>query len=112
MNAIYELLLGSRRRAVLTNFALWALIIAAGVALCSCASAPAGVPKTVVQTVNVPVSKSCVPSGLGAPPQYVDTDAALRAAPGAEDRFQLLAAGRVQRIGRAREVEPVIQACR
>ncbi|MBU1376417.1 MAG: hypothetical protein KKE02_14275 [Alphaproteobacteria bacterium] len=56
--------------------------------------------------------KSCVPKGLSAAPRYPDSDAALRAAPGAADRYQLLAAGRILRQERLDDLERVITACR
>lgn len=69
-------------------------------------------PKIVVKEVIVPQIVSCIPKDFSAAPKYVDTSEALRAAAGPEDRYQLLAAGREQRIARAREVEPVIETCR
>lgn len=69
-------------------------------------------PMIVVKEVKVPVAVTCVPEKLGAEPNYVDTDEALRSAAGAEDRYQLIYAGRKQRIARAAEVEPVIKTCR
>lgn len=60
----------------------------------------------------VAVPKACVPKTLGAPPRYPDTDAALRAAGGAADRYQLLAAGRILRQERLEELERVIAGCR
>lgn len=59
-----------------------------------------------------PAPKSCVPKALPAPPRYPDTDAALRSAAGAADRYQLLAAGRILREERLRDLEKVIAACR
>lgn len=59
-----------------------------------------------------PPPKSCVPRSLGPPPRYPDTDAALRAAPGAADRYQLLAAGRILRQDRLADLERVIAGCR
>jgi hypothetical protein len=56
--------------------------------------------------------RSCVPKGLGPPPRYPDTDAALRAAPGAADRYQLMAAGRILRQERLDELERAIAGCR
>jgi hypothetical protein len=56
--------------------------------------------------------KSCIPRGLGPAPRYPDTDAALRAAPGAADRYQLMAAGRILRQERLEELERAIAACR
>ncbi len=59
-----------------------------------------------------PVKRSCVPKGLPHAPAYPDTDAALRDAGGAADRYQLLAAGRVLRALRLAELERAIDACR
>ena len=56
--------------------------------------------------------KPCVPKALGPPPRYPDTDAALREAGGAADRYQLLAAGRILREQRLDELEKAIAACR
>lgn len=54
----------------------------------------------------------CVPETLGPPPSYPDGDAALRAAGGAADRYQLLAAGRILREQRLQKLEEVIRRCR
>jgi len=59
-----------------------------------------------------PPPKSCVPRNLPAPPRYPDTDAALRASPGAADRYQLMAAGRILRQQRLEDLERVVQNCR
>lgn len=59
-----------------------------------------------------PPPRSCVPRTLGAAPRYPDTDAALRDAPGAADRYQLLAAGRLMRQRRLEELERIIAGCR
>jgi len=59
-----------------------------------------------------PPPKSCVPRNLPQPPRYPDTDAALRAAPGAADRYQLMAAGRILRQQRLEDLERVVQNCR
>lgn len=59
-----------------------------------------------------PPPKSCVPRTLAPPPRYPDSDAALRNAPGAADRYQLLAAGRIVRQERLAELERVIAGCR
>jgi hypothetical protein len=53
-----------------------------------------------------------VPRGLASPPRYPDTDAALRGAGGAADRYQILAAGRLLRMRRLAELERVMEACR
>ncbi|MCH1927855.1 hypothetical protein L6232_23965, partial [Shewanella sp. C31] len=42
-------------------------------------------------------ARGCVPRTRGPPPRYPDSDAALRAAAGAADRYQLMAAGRLMR---------------
>lgn len=79
-------------------------------ALAACATKPEPMIRTV--EVKVPVAADCVPKALAGPPAYPDTVQALKAAPGAADRYQLLAAGRLLREQRLAEVEPVIAACR
>lgn len=79
--------------------------------LAGCASTPPE-PVIVTKEVKVAVPVSCVPAKTPEPPAYVDTDAALKSAAGPEDRFQLLAAGRIQRIQRQAVTEPIIRACR
>jgi hypothetical protein len=59
-----------------------------------------------------PPPKSCVPKTLPPPPRYPDTDAALRASPGAADRYQLMAAGRILRQQRLEDLERVVAGCR
>jgi hypothetical protein len=56
--------------------------------------------------------KSCVPKTLSPAPRYPDTDAALRNAAGAADRYQLMAAGRILRQERLEDLERVVAACR
>ncbi|MBJ7412747.1 MAG: hypothetical protein JHD15_20645 [Phenylobacterium sp.] len=53
-----------------------------------------------------------MPRNLPPPPRYPDTDGALRAAPGAADRYQLMAAGRILRMERLQDLERVIAGCR
>ncbi len=104
-----------------------ALALAAVLALPACqtrapAAAPAVAlaapqPPPIVVTPPPPApppapDRDCVPRGLGAPPRYPDTDAALRAAPGAADRYQLMAAGRLMRQRRLEELERVVAGCR
>lgn len=89
-----------------------ALVLALPAACAACASTSPPEPVIKIVEVKVPVPISCVPKGLGPPPQYVDSDAALRAAAGPEDRYQLVYAGRKQRIARQGETEPVIARCR
>lgn len=86
--------------------------LAAALLLAGCATtAP---PEPVIRTVEVrvPVAIQCVPKGMPEPPAYVDTDAALKSAAGPEDRFQLLAAGRIQRMQRQAVTEPILRTCR
>ena len=71
------------------------------------ASAP---PQVVVKTV--PVREACVPKTLPKAPRYPDSDAALRDAGGAADRYQLMAAGRILRERRLNELEKVVDGCR
>lgn len=71
---------------------------------------PAPTPPTVV-TITVP-AKSCVPKTLPRAPKYPDTDAALRDAGGAADRYQLMAAGRILRDRRLADLEKVVEGCR
>lgn len=59
-----------------------------------------------------PTPRSCVPRSLSPAPRYPDTDGALRAAPGAADRYQLMAAGRILRQERLEDLERVIAGCR
>ncbi len=65
----------------------------------------------VVRPTPAP-ARSCVPRGLSASPRYPDSDAALRNAAGAADRYQLMAAGRLMRQKRLEELERVIAGCR
>ncbi len=59
-----------------------------------------------------PVRMSCIPRNFPRAPRYPDTDDALRAAPGAADRYQLMAAGRLIRQRRLVELERAVEACR
>jgi hypothetical protein len=76
------------------------------------APAPAAPPTTVVVKVPVPVKEACVPRALPRAPKYPDTDAALRDAGGAADRYQLMAAGRLLRERRLADLEKVVEGCR
>jgi hypothetical protein len=112
-----------------------AALVAAGVLLSGCQTwfhrprPPAPEPAPVIKAPTEPLlkvpkppppppppppapPKSCIPRGLGPAPRYPDTDAALRAAPGAADRYQLMAAGRILRQERLEELERAIAACR
>ena len=108
------------------------LILVAGVAVSGCQSlrskkpppvvvptvavpapAPVPVPTRVVRVpAKPPPPRACVPKSLSGPPGYPDTDAALRAAAGAADRYQLLAAGRILRKDRLEDLERVVAGCR
>ena len=66
----------------------------------------------MVVKVPVPVKEACVPKTLSRAPKYPDTDAALRDAGGAADRYQLMAAGRLLRERRLADLEKVVDGCR
>ena len=108
-----------------------AILAACGLALGGCASlkpkaspAPtlAGAPRPAMPTppppppqvvkVPAPVKEACVPKAFPRAPKYPDTDAALRDAGGAADRYQLMAQGRLIRERRLAELERVVEACR
>ena len=81
------------------------------------AAAPAPVARLAAKpapaTAPPPSARTgCVPKTLPRAPRYPDTDAALRDAGGAADRYQLLAAGRLLREGRLADLERVVEACR
>ena len=59
-----------------------------------------------------PAKRACVPKAFPRAPAYPDTDAALRDAGGAADRYQLMAAGRVLRALRLAELERIVDGCR
>ena len=59
-----------------------------------------------------PVKRACVPRNFPRAPRYPDTDAALRDAGGAADRYQLMAAGRVLKNLRLAELERIVEGCR
>lgn len=75
------------------------------------APAPPPAPPVVIK-VPVPVKEACVPKSFPRMPRYPDTDAALRDAGGAADRYQLMAAGRLLRDRRLAELEKMVEACR
>ena len=72
---------------------------------------PPPAPAPVVKA-PAPVKEACVPKSLPRAPKYPDTDAALRDAGGAADRYQLMAAGRILRERRLAELEKVVDGCR
>lgn len=75
-------------------------------------AAAAAAPQTKVVRVIVTKPARCVPEDLAPPPTYPDSDAALRDAGGAADRYQLLAAGRLLREQRLQKLEDVVRRCR
>jgi hypothetical protein len=110
------------------SFRAMAAIAACGLALGACATlkpkpvaapvatppaaAPAPPPAQVIIKVPVPVREACVPRAFPRAPKYPDTDAALRDAGGAADRYQLMAAGRLLRDRRLSDLEKVVEGCR
>jgi len=74
--------------------------------------APAAIAPPIIVKVPVPVKEACVPRSFPRAPRYPDSDAALRDAGGAADRYQLMAAGRLLRDRRLAELERMIDACR
>jgi hypothetical protein len=74
--------------------------------------APSPAPREVIVKVPVPVKEVCVPKTFPRAPRYPDSDAALRDAGGAADRYQLMAAGRLLRDRRLAELERQVDACR
>jgi outer membrane protein TolC len=66
----------------------------------------------IVKIIPPPPKTSCVPKALAHAPKYPDTDAALKDAGGAADRYQLMAAGRLLRMRRLAELEKTVDACR
>jgi hypothetical protein len=69
-------------------------------------------PPPLIRIPLPPPPKSCVPKTLAPPPRYPDSDAALRAAAGAADRYQLMAAGRILRAQRLEDLERIVAGCR
>jgi hypothetical protein len=74
--------------------------------------APAPANDSKVVRVIVPKAVKCVPDEVGPPPPYPDSDAALRQAGGAADRYQLMAAGRILRQERLQKLEDAVKRCR
>jgi hypothetical protein len=75
-------------------------------------TAPAAETPAIRPITPGPVPRTCVPRTLSPAPRYPDSDAALRDAPGAADRYQLMAAGRLLRQRRLEELERIIAGCR
>lgn len=68
-------------------------------------------PQHDVVTITAP-ARSCVPKTFPRAPKYPDSDAALRDAGGAADRYQLMAAGRLLRDRRLADLEKTVDGCR
>jgi hypothetical protein len=71
-------------------------------------------PEPIITTVEVPVpvAQPCVPESLQRdPPVYTDNDAAMRAVTDIAVRYQMLWAGRAERMARLNLLEPVVAAC-
>ena len=86
-------------------------IAAAAILLAGCAAQE---PQRIVvtQQVKVPVPIECVPDGVGGPPIYSDTDAAIIAAPDDAALIYLFWTGRVERDLRLAIIETVVEGCR
>ncbi|HEY5107207.1 MAG TPA: hypothetical protein VII73_10625 [Caulobacteraceae bacterium] len=81
--------------------------LAAASVLAACAGVPGrGGPRTV----SLPTPVACRPA-VGPPALYPDTDAALVGAPDLFARVRLLAAGRLLRIARERELTAALAGC-
>jgi hypothetical protein len=66
----------------------------------------------VVKEVFVPQAVSCIPKNYDSSlPTYVDSDAALRSATDAAERYQLLWAGRAMRQAQEAIYRIVIEGC-
>lgn len=79
--------------------------------LASCATTAPPIERIVTVEVAVPVASPCVPASLATPPEYPDATEALRSAPDAASRYQLLGAGRLLRAARLNELEPIVAGC-
>lgn len=90
------------------------LLLLPALLLAGCATVPGAPPEPiiVVQDVIIPGPPApCVPASLGPEPDYVDTKEALVNASEGAVRYQLLIAGRIQRMARLSELEPVVKGC-
>lgn len=87
------------------------LTILLALALAACSTTKPSTPPVDVVEVSTPVAAPCVPKTLGGPPTYVDSDEALLKAKDAAERYQLIYAGRLQRMARLLLLEPVVNSC-
>jgi hypothetical protein len=82
-------------------------------ALAACATAaPPPEPRIITKEVKVEVPVSCVPKDTPPAPTFSDTAAALKAAPGAEDRYLLLSGNWFPRDVRLALLESIVASCR
>lgn len=80
--------------------------------LTGCATSKVPEPVIVVKEVKVPISEPCIPATFDRnSPEYVDSDTALKSAFDAAYRYQLLWAGRAQRIAREKEMSAALSGC-
>lgn len=84
-----------------------AIIIA--LALAGCATAPQ--PLVVTKTVTVPVAVKCAPDPAPSAPAFVDTDAAIKAAPDMFARAKLYVVGRLQHLAYEGELAAALKGC-
>lgn len=87
------------------------LIICGGLVLAGCCAAPARRPSSLVQPVVLPVAQPCS-ADPGPAPAFVDTAAAIVAAPDVFVRAKIYAAGRQQRIAWEARLAAANAACR
>jgi hypothetical protein len=80
--------------------------------LAACASGPPAEPRVLTKEVKAAVPVSCVPKDFPSAPAYTDTADALKAAPDAAGRYQLLAANHPARVTREAILEVVVDGCR
>lgn len=83
--------------------------IAAALTLAACDHAPMPEPVVRIVETKVPVAVPCKVALTE--PKHPDTVAAIKAAPGAEDRYQLIAAGRQIWIAWTNQLEAALKGC-
>ena len=85
----------------------------AGMALAAALTGCTGVtePRVEIRKVEVPVAVSCVPTPPVVAPAFVDTDAAIKAAPTPFDRAKLYVVGRLQHWAYESELLAALKGC-
>lgn len=94
---------------------IWLGLVLCVLVATACAGAPKPQPVPKVETVTVTVPgplRSCVPTNVPPQPVTPDTDETLRGAPGAEDRYQMVIAGRALLRAWLAIVTPVLEGCK